>query len=166
MAVSEISIPWIDVTSDGQFDIPGLEESEGVWWVFPDDLLRALPPEIFMRNYFEPELLPRMLSCNRTEEVNPDACAKEFKPVRPLASLNRVQPLVDIHAEWEKETAGIASPLAEWFGANHIPITLLDVDTEKARGPLKHFFNGTVCSRSEPWRAAPATRSDNCKAKD
>jgi hypothetical protein len=35
--------------------------------------------------------------------------------------------------------------LAEWFAANEIPVTLLDLDTEnKARGSLKHFFNGTV----------------------
>lgn len=35
--------------------------------------------------------------------------------------------------------------LAEWFRANEIPVTLLDLDTEnKARGSLKHFFNGAV----------------------
>lgn len=40
---------------------------------------------------------------------------------------------------------GVVVALAEWFQANEIPITLLDLDTEnKARGSLKHFFNGTV----------------------
>ena len=40
---------------------------------------------------------------------------------------------------------GIVVALAEWFQANKIPVTLLDLDTEnKARGSLKHFFNGTV----------------------
>jgi hypothetical protein len=35
--------------------------------------------------------------------------------------------------------------LAEWFAVNEIPVTLLDLDTEnKARGSLKHFFNGSV----------------------
>jgi hypothetical protein len=35
--------------------------------------------------------------------------------------------------------------LAEWFQANEIPVTLLDLDTEnKAHGSLKHFFDGTV----------------------
>jgi len=35
--------------------------------------------------------------------------------------------------------------LAEWFEANQIPCTLLDLDTEnKARGSLKHYFNGSV----------------------
>jgi MinD-like ATPase involved in chromosome partitioning or flagellar assembly len=40
---------------------------------------------------------------------------------------------------------GVIVALAEWFAANDIQITLLDLDTEnKTRGSLKHFFNGTV----------------------
>ena len=40
---------------------------------------------------------------------------------------------------------GVVVALAEWFQANEIPVTLLDLDTEnKARGSLKHFFNGSV----------------------
>jgi MinD-like ATPase involved in chromosome partitioning or flagellar assembly len=40
---------------------------------------------------------------------------------------------------------GVMVALAEWFEANEIPVTLLDLDTEnKARGSLKHFFSGTV----------------------
>ena len=40
---------------------------------------------------------------------------------------------------------GVIVALAEWFLANEIPVTLLDLDTEnKARGSLKHFFNGAV----------------------
>ena len=36
-------------------------------------------------------------------------CKKEFKPVPPLASLNRVQPLVEVHAEWKDKVAGVAT---------------------------------------------------------
>jgi MinD-like ATPase involved in chromosome partitioning or flagellar assembly len=40
---------------------------------------------------------------------------------------------------------GLMVALAEWFEANEIPFTLLDLDTEnKARGSLKHFFDGSV----------------------
>jgi len=40
---------------------------------------------------------------------------------------------------------GVMVALAEWFEANQIPVTLLDLDTEnKARGSLQHFFNGRV----------------------
>ena len=35
----------------------------------------------------------------------------------------------------------VMTGLAEWFDANEIPVTLLDLDTEnKARGSLGHFF--------------------------
>ena len=35
--------------------------------------------------------------------------------------------------------------LAEWYGMHQIPVKLLDLDTEnKARGSLKHYFDGTV----------------------
>src|SRR5215472_17452986 len=35
--------------------------------------------------------------------------------------------------------------LAEWFDDHHIPVKLLDLDTEnKARGSLKHYFDRTV----------------------
>ncbi len=38
---------------------------------------------------------------------------------------------------------GVMVALAEWFEANQIPCTLLDLDTEnKARGSLTHYFKG------------------------
>ena len=38
---------------------------------------------------------------------------------------------------------GFMIQLAEWFLANDIPFTLLDLDTEnKSRGSLKHYFDG------------------------
>ena len=40
---------------------------------------------------------------------------------------------------------GLMVTLAEWFEANETPFPLLDLDIEnKARGSLKHFFNGSV----------------------
>jgi MinD-like ATPase involved in chromosome partitioning or flagellar assembly len=40
---------------------------------------------------------------------------------------------------------GLMVALAKWFEAHEIPFTLLDLDAEnKARGSLKHFFNGSV----------------------
>lgn len=40
---------------------------------------------------------------------------------------------------------GCMLALAEWFEANQLPFTLLDLDTEnKARGSLKHYFNGAA----------------------
>ena len=40
---------------------------------------------------------------------------------------------------------GVMLALTEWFEANEIPFTLLDLDTEnKARGSLKHYFGGVA----------------------
>jgi WD40 domain-containing protein len=101
---------WVAVTSEGRFDTNmDLDGVKGVHWVLSGNPFSALPVEIFMRDYYEPGLLPRLLACKALEPQDPQACAKEFKPVRSLASLNRVQPLVEVHAEWKDEAAGIAT---------------------------------------------------------
>jgi len=71
---------WAVVAPDGRFDTDNLEEIKGLHWVFPDDPFRPLSPETFMRDYYEPRLLPRALA------------REPFKPVRALTELNRVQP--------------------------------------------------------------------------
>src|SRR5438128_1991753 len=39
----------------------------------------------------------------------------------------------------------VIAGLTEWFQTNHIPVKLLDLDTEnKARGSLTHFFGGQI----------------------
>ena len=75
---------WAVVDPNGHFDTENLEEMDGLHWMMADDPLRALAPETFMRDYYEPGLLPRILK------------DENFKPVRPLSDLNRVQPKVAI----------------------------------------------------------------------
>ena len=75
---------WVVVDSQGRFDTNNLEEVSGLHWIFPDDPFKPLPLEIFMREYYEPRLLQRILAGER------------FRSVRPLASLNKVQPQVKI----------------------------------------------------------------------
>jgi WD40 repeat protein/uncharacterized caspase-like protein len=87
---------WLVIDPSGRFDSGALDDGAPFSWVASDDAFRPLPPEIFMRDYFEPRLLPRLLACHEAEMTRPGACEKEFKPVRPLASLNRSQPEVRI----------------------------------------------------------------------
>ncbi len=75
---------YLVVTPDGRFDTDNLEVIEGLHWVVPDDPFRPLPLEIFMREYYEPKLLPRLLVGER------------LKPTKPISNLNRVQPQVKI----------------------------------------------------------------------
>ena len=68
---------WAVVAPDGRFDTNKIEDTQGLHWVVSDDPLTPVPLLIFMRNYYEPKLLPRLMRCTRE-----DNCNKEFKPVR------------------------------------------------------------------------------------
>ncbi len=82
---------WVVVTPDGRFDTNELEDSKGLSWVAPDAPVTPLPLDIFMRDYYEPQLLPRLLRC--TEEGD---CNQEFKSIRDITNINRTQPQVTI----------------------------------------------------------------------
>ncbi len=92
---------WVVATPDGRFDTNNLEDLKGLHWIMPDDPLRALPLEIFMRDYYEPRLLPRLLA------------AETFPTIRPLAELNRAQPIVQIvNVERESGAGALADTVA------------------------------------------------------
>ncbi|MGF9764984.1 WD40 repeat domain-containing protein, partial [Microvirga sp. 0TCS3.31] len=85
--------------ADGRFEASDIENIRGARWTFDDDAARSFAPEIFMRDYYEPRLLPRLLACHDEEQRqdgDKEACQKAIKPVRPLKELNRVQPNVQI----------------------------------------------------------------------
>ncbi|HEX8355046.1 MAG TPA: hypothetical protein VF611_19235, partial [Pyrinomonadaceae bacterium] len=75
---------WVVVDPEGRFDASDLDEIQGVHWLAPDDPLKPLPLEIFMRDYYEPRLLARILAGER------------LAPVRALSEVNRAQPRVSI----------------------------------------------------------------------
>ena len=75
---------WVVVAPDGRYDSNRPGELKGVSWVMPNDPLDPLPVEIFMKEYFEPRLLSRIVN------------GEVFKPIRALSDLNRVQPKVTI----------------------------------------------------------------------
>lgn len=73
---------WVVVAPDGRFDTNILDNVYGLHWIMPNEPFVALPLEIFMRDYYEPRLLPKLLA------------GEKLKPVRDLRSLNRAQPRV------------------------------------------------------------------------
>jgi hypothetical protein len=75
---------WQVIGPDGRFDTNELEKNKQLYWIVTDAPTQTLPLEIFMRDYYEPRLLPRLLS------------GEELPKVRPLQDVNRVQPLVNI----------------------------------------------------------------------
>ncbi len=97
---------WVAVDPDGRFDASDLEAIRGLQWVMPDDPMRPLPIEIFMRDYYEPRLLPRILA------------GEKFKDVRKLSNLNRIQPSVTIASvEPQREDPNRATVTVKVAGA-------------------------------------------------
>lgn len=98
---------WVVMDSEGRFDTANLEEVKGLQWVMPDDPLTALPVEIFMRDYYEPRLLLRILN------------GEKFKDVPALKNLKRVQPEVRILGiEPDPEQTGYVKVTVEAAGAS------------------------------------------------
>ena len=75
---------YIAIAPDGRFDAEELEQLHGLNWVMSDDPLYPSPAEVFLRDYYEPRLLPRLLA------------GEPLPSVRPLTQLNRVQPVVTV----------------------------------------------------------------------
>jgi uncharacterized caspase-like protein len=75
---------WNVVDSDGRFDTNNLDNNPCLHWIMSDDPFHPLPLEIFMRDYYEPGLLRRIIA------------GEKFAPIRALAELNRVQPEVRV----------------------------------------------------------------------
>jgi hypothetical protein len=75
---------WVVTDPEGRFDTADLESMPHLQWVMPDEPLNPVPLEAFMKDYFEPRLLARILA------------GEQFSPVRPVTSLNRTQPEVRI----------------------------------------------------------------------
>lgn len=94
---------WNIVTPEGQFDTSDVEEVRGLRWIMPDEPMRPLPLEIFMRDYYEPRLLSRILK------------GETFANVRSLSDLNRVQPpvkILDVRRQGESDLVTVTVEVA------------------------------------------------------
>jgi WD40 repeat protein/tetratricopeptide (TPR) repeat protein len=81
---------WAVTDFSGRFDASNLEDLTNVQWITEEEPLRPLPLEIFTRDYYTPQLLPKLLG------------GQPLKDIRSLNSLNRVQPSLtvqDVQAE-------------------------------------------------------------------
>lgn len=76
---------WIVTTSEGRFDTnKSLDQIQGLHWIVNDEALKPLSLDVFMRQYYEPSLLQRVLT------------GEQFKSLPSIADINRVQPKVAI----------------------------------------------------------------------
>lgn len=76
---------WVVVRPDGRFDTGSFDDIKGLQWALPNAPNDPLPLEIFMRDYYEPSLLPRILKGDRLSAMT---------ELRSIGELNRNQPKV------------------------------------------------------------------------
>jgi WD40 repeat protein len=124
---------WAVVDADGRFDTNDIEGLQRLHWVVPDEPFKALPLEIFTREYFTPGLLAKVWSGER------------LAPVKVLSSLNRAQPLVRINGV----VPSVADPLK-------VDVTVEIEASKDAMGrlggvsSLQLFRDGSLVGRAEP----------------
>ena len=83
---------WIVLEPNGRFDTNQLiDQIKGLHWIVNDEPLIPLSIDVFMRQYFEPDLLRRIFKCSVVEN-----CSEEFKTLPSISEINRVQPKVVI----------------------------------------------------------------------
>ncbi|WP_176399801.1 caspase family protein [Novosphingobium sp. B 225] len=76
---------------DGRYDTDLGPETRSFRWLVSDAPLQSLAPQTFMRDFYEPRLIPRLLACTATR-----SCTKALRPIPSLAAMNRVQPQLRI----------------------------------------------------------------------
>ena len=147
---------WAVVAPDGRFDVSNLEDVKGLHWITADDPMKALTLEVFMRDYYEPKLLPRILK------------QEEFKPARKLSELNRVQPEVKI-ATIERQTdqrdlvtvtVEVAKAEREFKSGNKT------VTRESDVYDLRLFRNGQVVGQAPAESDSPARAASHVTVSD
>lgn len=127
---------WAVTDPEGRFDVADLEDMPHLHWVMPDDPLTPLPLEIFMRDYYEPRLLARIMN------------GEKFKPVRALGELNRVQPEVKITGIEPDSEPGYVKVAVEANGVSRA-YGFSDRKIATAAHDLRLFRNGQLVGYAE-----------------
>jgi WD40 repeat protein len=132
---------WTVIAPDGRFDASNPDSIPGLSWVFRDDPFHALPPEIFLRDYYEPNLFARLMA------------REEFQEVRSLAELNRVQPevkIVDVKPAPEADRALVSVEIVQ--GRRSFPRGGKWVDVKSEVHDLRLFRDGQLVAQ---WPSPP-----------
>jgi hypothetical protein len=102
--------PWAVIDPEGRFDTSDLEQNL-LYWLTPDNPLRPLPLAVFMRQFYEPNLLSRTLAGEKfkapvLDNVNTVLPAVQITQVKQGAALDRVTITVEAKSETETSTSG------------------------------------------------------------
>ncbi|MEY4237895.1 MAG: hypothetical protein RL339_496 [Pseudomonadota bacterium] len=78
---------FLAIAGDGRYDTNLGPDAAQFRWLVSDAPFQSLPPQTFMRDYFEPRLSQRLTDCTTARN-----CAAVMKPVTSIAGLNRALP--------------------------------------------------------------------------
>lgn len=137
---------YVAYTSLGTYDTPLGPDSNAFRWRVPDEPLRSLGGQTFMRDYFEPGLFAKTLACTAD-----GLCATALPPPPPVAGLNRTLPKVRIAAI----RAGVSGDLAvvDVAAASVDNATAANGKTRSGMYNLRLFRGGKLVAQ---WPTAPA----------
>lgn len=82
---------YFNLDFENRYDTNQGADSKLVRWQVSDRPLDSLPPQMFMRDRYEPDLLQRRLDCTAAGN-----CDKVFTPLPPVAAINRALPRVRV----------------------------------------------------------------------
>ncbi|MEY4269667.1 MAG: hypothetical protein RLZZ58_883, partial [Pseudomonadota bacterium] len=94
---------FVTATPEGWYDTNVEADNASFRWLMADAPDQSLAPSTFMRDYFRPGLLEKLIKCSAL-----DNCKAAMGAPKPIAKLNRVLPLVTINSV----TAGDAPDIA------------------------------------------------------
>ena len=94
---------FLTLAPDGRYDTDLGADSPYFRWVVSDAPLQSLGPQTFMRNFFEPVLGPKLMTCTVV-----DNCGKILRLIADVATLNRVLPHVSITRVRQKSASNVA----------------------------------------------------------
>ncbi len=119
---------WVVATPEGRFDTnKALDRIEGMHWVVKAEAFEPLPLDIFMRQYYEPGLLRRVVAGER------------FTPLPSIAEINRVQPRVAIR---EIKPAAASADAADITA--EVQNVTADIALSSAAGTTRRTFSSGV----------------------
>jgi hypothetical protein len=82
---------FVTVAQDGRYDTNLGPDAENFRWFIPTAPFLSLAPQTFMRDFFEPQLIRKLMDCTVANN-----CAAVLKPVPSIAGLNFLLPTVRI----------------------------------------------------------------------
>ncbi|WP_353200481.1 hypothetical protein [Sandarakinorhabdus sp.] len=138
---------FVTVAQDGRYDTNLGPDAENFRWFIPSAPFLSLAPQTFMRDFFEPQLIRKLMDCTVANN-----CGAVLKPVPPIAGLNFLLPSVRI--------TGITST-----GPGEAAVTLSVTEFVNAAGQrsgaygAKLLMNGREVAQNPDDGFAEATKS-------